>query len=85
VRQSLIRAPKRRALSYPSSNWWIVEEIATLLTLGGLNRLTHDVLRRADVAQNGEFNDPYGSSPPTLVHYFSSLEDEFFGRVGRIG
>jgi hypothetical protein len=84
VRQSLIRVPKRRALPYPSSNWWIVEEIATLLTLGGLNRLTHDVLLRADVAQNGEFNDAYGSSPPTLVHYFSVLEDEFFGRVGRL-
>lgn len=85
VRQSLTRSPKQPALPYPSTNWWIVEEIATWLTLGSLKGLTHDVLRRADVAQNGEFNGTDGSSSPTLVHYFSNLEDEFFGRVERIG
>ena len=80
-----MRSPGEAALPYPSSNWWIVEEIATLLTLGGLSGLTYDVLRRADVAQNGEFNGADGCSPPTLVHYFSHLEEEFFGCVGRIG
>jgi hypothetical protein len=85
VRQGLMRSPEQPPLPYPSTNWWIVEEIATLLMLGSLERLTHDVLRRADVAQNGEFKCADGSSLPTLVHYFSNLEDEFFGRVGRIG
>jgi hypothetical protein len=84
VKRSLERSRERPALPYPSSNWWIVEEIATLLMLGGLEGLTHDVLRRVDVAQNGEWNGAQGAQRPTLVHYFSHFEDEFFGRVGRI-
>jgi hypothetical protein len=85
VRLSLRRSREQPPLCYPSSNWWIVEEIATLLTLGGVAGLTHDVLSRADVVQNGEYKDAEPASPPALVHYFSHLESEFFERVGRIG
>jgi hypothetical protein len=74
----------RAPLCYPSSNWWILEEIATLFTLGGVRGLTHGALLRSDVLQNGEYNDSVLSSCPTLAHYFSNLEHDFFERVKRL-
>lgn len=67
------------ALPYPSSSLWIVEEIATWLTLGRVPGLTHDVLRKSDVAQNGEFSGQAGKL--TVAHYFTSGEQDFFARL----
>lgn len=72
------RVPKRPdtpPLRYPSSNWWILEEIAMLLTLGGIPTLTHEAFSRADVAQNGE-SDP--ARRPIVAHYYSHMEEQFF-------
>ena len=66
-------------LPYPSSTSWIVEEIATWLTLGGVPGLTHAPYDPGDVAQNGEANDFFVMRRfPRLAHYFSSLETSFF-------
>ena len=69
-------ADRRRALPYPSSNRWLVEEVALWLALGHVPGLTLADLRPADVAQNGEFaaSDPR-SAGWVLCHYFSNNRD----------
>jgi hypothetical protein len=67
---------RRLALPYPSSNPWIIEEIATWLTLGRVPGMSHALLRRDDVAQSNE----YAARPDGLIvaHYFTSAQDQFF-------
>jgi hypothetical protein len=72
------------ALTYPSSNWWIVEEIAMLMTLGSIPGVTHDALHKEDAVQNGEYDNPSRSAHPVVVHYFSHFEERFFQRVPRL-
>jgi hypothetical protein len=66
----------------PSSNDWIVEEIALWLTLGRIPGLTHDVFGRMDVAQSTEVVDGRRIAP-IVAHYFSSGEKCFFAMSGR--
>jgi hypothetical protein len=61
-------------LPYPSRNWWILDSITMLFTLGGVADLTHEALLRNDCLQNGE---PYILFRPTLIHYYSNNEDSF--------
>jgi hypothetical protein len=70
-------------MSYPSNNCWIVDEIAMMFTLAGVPGLTHDALRRKDVAQSDEYDTPAGLPRPTLVHYYSVLEQRFFEHLKR--
>jgi hypothetical protein len=74
---------RRRHLAYPSSNAWIVEEIALWLTLGRVAGLTHDVFHRTHVIQNGEVLAlaPRSGPLPIVAHYFSGWEERFFARV----
>lgn len=73
---------QRRRLAYPSSNAWIVEEIALWLTLGRIAGLTHEVFRPDHVLQNGESLAIGRSRPPPVVaHYFSGFERQFFAGV----
>ncbi len=79
----------RRSLPFPSSNAWIVEEIALWLTLGRIPGLTHDLLGRQDVAQSGEAAERArarrrGRPGPTVAHYFSGGENGFFAEVGAV-
>ncbi|HEX6521955.1 MAG TPA: hypothetical protein VF070_18405 [Streptosporangiaceae bacterium] len=71
---------QRLAMPYPAASLWIVEQIATWLTLGRIPGLAHDVLRRDDVAQNGECSAEPGARLPGLIlaHYFTSGEARFF-------
>ncbi len=71
-------------LAYPSSNSWILDEIATVLALGGIHGLSHGVLRRNDALQNGEFWEYRVEPRPILVHYYSQFEDRFFRQVNRL-
>ncbi|MET0659960.1 MAG: hypothetical protein ABW110_17580 [Steroidobacteraceae bacterium] len=70
---------KAAALPFPSSNSWLIEAVALWLTLGRLSGVSHGVLSRHDVLQNGEFR--HRKHDPVLVHYFSSLEMEFFESI----
>jgi hypothetical protein len=85
VRPTLVQSDLRSRLLYPSGNWWILEEVAILLTLGGIPDLSHDVIRRADALQNGEFSRQVNAERPTVVHYYSHMEKQFFRRVPRLG
>ena len=77
-------ADRRRALPYPSSNRWLVEEAALWLTLGHVPGLTTADLHPADVAQNGEFaaTDP-SSAGWVLCHYFSNNRDRIHAWLER--
>lgn len=61
-----------RALPFPSTNRWLLDEAAFWLTLGHIRGLHVADFRRVDVAQGGEF-DPYRRTArePILYHYFS--------------
>jgi hypothetical protein len=64
-----------RALIFPSSNPWIIEEVALWLTLGRLPWLTHDLLSQNDVVQGSEYSSHAGY---LLAHYFYRREAQFF-------
>ena len=70
---------RRLALPYPSSNAWIFEEIATWLTLGRIPGLSHDVLRRTEVAQGEE----YAGRPRGMIvaHYYTVGQQRFFAHL----
>jgi hypothetical protein len=76
VRDTSGPGDRRLALPYPSSNPWIIEEIATWLTLGRVPGMSHGLLRRDDVAQSNE----YATGPDGLIvaHYYTSAQDQFF-------
>lgn len=65
-----------QALPFPSSNQWILEEVATWLALGALPELRTGDFSPADVAQNGEFTatDPEQAGW-TVCHYYSGNQN----------
>lgn len=82
VRDRTGPAEHRLALPYPAASIWILEQIATWLTLGRVPGLAHDVFHRGDVAQNGECRATDGDrSGRILAHYFTSGEARFFNQA----
>lgn len=61
-----------RALPYPSTNRWILDEVALWMTLGHVPGLRVADIDRRDLAENGEFSaaHPAGASW-VLCHYYS--------------
>jgi hypothetical protein len=73
----------RRALPYPSTNTWIIEQIALWLALACLPRFSQGLLSRHHVCQGGEFHEMLDSGHKSIVaHYFNGNEREFFRRFG---
>jgi hypothetical protein len=73
---------QRLALNYPAASLWILDEIATWLTLGRIPGLTHDAFLLGDVAQNGECAATDGERcGRILAHYFTSGEARFFSQA----
>jgi len=71
-----------QGLPFPSNNAWIIEEVATWLTLGRFPDLTHAPFELRHVAQNGEAGRLLAARrAPGLAHYFSAGEDEFFAAL----
>jgi hypothetical protein len=60
------------ALPFPSTNWWILDEVALWLALGHVPGVRTADFHPGDVAQNGEFarSDPR-SAGWILCHYYS--------------
>ncbi len=60
------------ALPFPSTNWWILDEVALWLALGHVPRVRTADFAPGDVAQNGEFarTDPRAAGW-ILCHYYS--------------
>lgn len=82
VRQGAEPREHRLALPFPSGNDWILDQLATWLTLGRVTALTHDLLRRRDVVQNGEYAD---EEHYVVAHYFTGGEDWFLAHLERLG
>jgi hypothetical protein len=74
VRAAATRADWHRALPFPSSNAWIVEQVALWLTLGRIPGLAHDVFETSDVAIGDEC---IPARDYKLAHYFSCGERAF--------
>jgi hypothetical protein len=73
---------RRRALPYPSSNSWILEQIALWLALGHLPQISHGLISRQHVVQGGEFQEAFGGGRRCVVaHYYSHLTTQFFFAV----
>ena len=72
VRRHVSDGARRRALPFPSSNGWIVEEVAWWLALGAVPGLSCADFSAQDVAQNGEvLSTPRDQAPWALCHYYS--------------
>ena len=68
-------ADHRRALPFPSSNRWILDEVCLWLALGR-HAPTYADFDPRDVAQNGEFGGSHPAHPGwAMCHYFSSTLD----------
>jgi hypothetical protein len=82
VLQTLGDVDRSRALPYPSANTWIIEQIALWLALGYLHRFSQGTFSSSQVLQGGEFQEQGKvSGRCVLVHYYSTLEDEFFSSM----
>ena len=78
VRSAAGASEHQLALAYPSSNMWILEEIATWLTLGRIPRLSHKTFEPGHVAQGSE----YRTGDYLIAHYYSTGEDQFVTTLG---
>ena len=68
-----------RALPYPSTNRWILDEVALWMTLGHVPGLRVADIDRRDLAENGEFSAAHPAGAGwVLCHYYSQ-------NAGRIG
>jgi hypothetical protein len=75
-----------RALPYPSSNHWILDEIALWLTLGHIRNLSQGMLTRDYLIQGDEFVEAIQAGRrPVAAHYFSSNRKKFFHHVSPLG
>lgn len=75
-----------RALPYPSSNFWILDEITLWLTLGRVGNFAQTLLDREHVMQGWEsIQAAEQGRQPTVAHYFSCFEHDFFRHVPRLG
>jgi hypothetical protein len=82
VLSALTSTDRFRALPYPSTNIWIIDEIALWLALGRLAHFSLGIMSQTDLAQGGEFAEGAGRS--VLAHYFSTQEEQFFRVVPRL-
>jgi hypothetical protein len=75
----LLEQPDVSDLPFPSSNVWIIEQVALWLTLGHVPGLTHGHLSREHVRQGGE-HDEYGETK-VVHHYFGLDKTEFLSSL----
>ena len=66
----LLEQPDVSELPFPSSNLWIIEQVALWLTLGHIPGLTHGHLSREHVRQGNEYNE----YETTVVHHYFGVD-----------
>ena len=66
----LLEQPDVEDLPFPSSNVWIIEQVALWLTLGHIPGLTHGHLSREHVRQGSEESE----SEATVVHHYFGMD-----------
>ena len=80
-----LRPAAEQALPYPSTNRWIVDQIALWLALGQFKSLRYADFAPSDVWQGAEFQQLSGATPfPILCHYFGSNTARFFDLLQRM-
>ena len=73
------------ALAYPSTNDWIIEQIALWLWVGRLSHFSLGTLSPAHVLQGNEFETMLSPDQQCVVaHYFTGMERQFFASVPQI-
>jgi hypothetical protein len=75
----LLEQPDISDLPFPSSNVWIIEQVALWLTLGHVPGLTHGHLSREHVIQGSEDSE---SETKVVHHYFGMDKTAFLIGVG---
>lgn len=82
VIEAMDDSDRSEALPFPSSNGWIIEQIALWLALGKLEDFSLGCFSQLHVAQGGEFeNSLTPRAECVIAHYFSGGEQEFFSCV----
>lgn len=74
VMVDLLEQPDVADLPFPSSNVWILDQVALWLTLGHIPGLTHGQLSRDHVIQGGEDHE----SETTVVHHYFGMDKAAF-------
>jgi hypothetical protein len=77
-----VRRLNGRELPYPSSNAWIVEEIATWLAIGRVPNAQFRIFARDEVDQGSETTTHNNGRIPLLSHYWTNQEAAFVQRFG---
>jgi hypothetical protein len=78
VMVDLMEQPDVSDLPFPSSNVWIIEQVALWLTLGHVPGLTHGHLSRDHVLQGGEDHE---SETKVVHHYFGIDKTAYLSSV----
>jgi hypothetical protein len=81
--ESLTARDRRTALPYPSSNVWIVEQVAMGLVLGTIPRFSHGLFSWRDVLQGEEFESYTPAAAGTVCHYFSKHQERLEAWLAR--
>jgi hypothetical protein len=76
---------RARALPYPSSNPWIVEQVAMWLVLGTIPGFSHGLFSWRDVLQGEEFESYDPAAAGTVCHYFSKHQDRMVSWLAQRG
>lgn len=82
VMNAITSLDRAHALAYPSTNDWIIEQIALWLTLGRLPNFSLGTLSSTQVLQGDEFEMLH--PPCLLAHYFTGMEKRFFASIPAI-
>lgn len=73
---------RTHVLPYPSTNSWLLDEVALWLALGNLPKFSVSTLSRFHVAQGSEFAELLASRQRCIVaHYYTRQEQDFFSAV----
>jgi len=81
IAQDLIEAPEVSELPFPSSNIWILDQVALWLTLGQIPGLTHGFLSPEHVIQGDD--EPGFGKAKILHHYFGTDKIAFRSEIGK--
>jgi hypothetical protein len=84
VMDAITDSDRAAALPYPSTNDWIIEQIALWLGLGHFPNFSLGILSPEQVSQGGEFEIVPAPQRRVLAHYFSVMEKQFFSTVSAI-
>lgn len=79
--QDLVEEPEVSELPFPSSNLWILEQVALWLTLGRISGLTHGFLSRKHVIQGAEEAGP--SKTKVVHHYYGMDKIAFLSEISK--